>query len=259
MKIKRMASCKRGFIIVDISEKGETPSEELPTDCWPTVVLTSPDVNHYDSWMKDRDGELIYVNCDDERDPMSFVAWKVLRGLPDKTERNAGLWLYAEKVLKEQLKVLDERIKTVGPLPRFVLDRDSYKSRIIQVGQAISETALDKAQYMGILMKNSEWQPDHASRKLVELVRVRGDLNDETYKCVPLSSKIHETVKIKMLQTLKDTWVLLRLAPSERRAGVGLELLSFDAFLYYDVTRVVVDKLVYLQRNGETRKKKRAC
>ncbi|CCD18787.1 retrotransposon hot spot (RHS) protein, putative, (fragment), partial [Trypanosoma vivax Y486] len=96
-KINEMASCKKGFVIVDISEKGEVPSRELPTDCWPTVVLTSPDVNHYEQWVKDRNGKLIYVNCDDERDLVAFVAWRVLRGLPDKTEDNAGLWLDAEK------------------------------------------------------------------------------------------------------------------------------------------------------------------
>ncbi|CCD21164.1 retrotransposon hot spot protein (RHS), partial [Trypanosoma vivax Y486] len=258
LKIKRMASCKRGFVIVDISKKGEEPSRELPTKFWPTVVLTSPDVNHYDSWMKDRNGKLIYVNCDDERDLKAFVAWRVLRGLPDKTEDNAGLWLDAEEKLKEQLKVLDERIKTLGPLPRFVLDADSYKSRHNQIGQAIRGTALDKTQYMGILRMNSEWKSDHVSHKLIKLVRVRGALNDETYRCVPLSSDIHEKVKVKMLQTLKGMWMLLRLAPSDYCAVVGLELLAFDAFRYSDVTRAVVDKLVYLQRDGEERKKKSA-
>ncbi|CCD20648.1 putative retrotransposon hot spot protein 4 (RHS4) [Trypanosoma vivax] len=255
LKIKRMASCKRGFVIVDISKKGEAPSRELPTDCWPTVVLTSPDVNHYDQWMKDRNGKLIYVNCDDERDLKAFVAWRVLRGLPDKTEDNACLWSDAEEKLKEQLKVLDERIKTVGPLPRFVLDADSYKSRHSQIGQAIRGTALDKTQYMGILRMNSEWKSDHVSHKLIKLVRVRGALNDETYRCVPLSSDIHEKVKVKMLQTLKGMWMLLRLEPSDYCAAVGLELLAFDAFRYSDVTRAVVDKLVYLQRDGEERKK----
>ncbi|KAH8615736.1 putative Retrotransposon hot spot protein [Trypanosoma vivax] len=246
---------KGGFIIVDLVSGFTEPRSSLPTNCWPTVVLTSPDVIHYDSWMKDRNGKLIYVNCDDERDLKAFVAWRVLRGLPDKSENNADLWLDAEEKLKKQLKVLDKRIKTVGPLPRFVLDADSYELKIIQIGQAMRETALDKAPYMGILRMNSEWKPDHASQKLVKLVRVRVGLNNETYKCVPLSWDIHEKVKVKMLQILKNTWVLLRLAPSDCRAAVGLELLSFDAFLYYDVTEAVVDKLVYLKRDGETCKK----
>ncbi|KAH8612305.1 putative retrotransposon hot spot protein 4 (RHS4) [Trypanosoma vivax] len=74
LKINWMASCKRGFVIVDISGKGEAPSRDIPKDCWPTVVMKSPDVNHYDSWMKDRNGKLIYVNCDEERDLKAFVA-----------------------------------------------------------------------------------------------------------------------------------------------------------------------------------------
>ncbi|CCD20710.1 hypothetical protein, conserved in T. vivax, partial [Trypanosoma vivax Y486] len=78
LKIKKMASCKRGFVIVDISKKGQSPPEELPTKSWPTVVLTSPDKSHYDSWKKDRNGKLIYVNCDDERDLKAFVAWQKL-------------------------------------------------------------------------------------------------------------------------------------------------------------------------------------
>ncbi|CCD19201.1 retrotransposon hot spot protein (RHS) [Trypanosoma vivax Y486] len=257
LKINEMASCKRGFVIVDISKKGQVPPEELPTDCWPSVVLTSPDKSHYDQWIKDRNGKLIYVNCDDERDLKAFVAWRVLRGLPEKTENNAGLWAEAEKKLKEQLKVLDERIKTVGPLPRFVLNADSYKSRHNQIDNAISDITLDnKAPYMGILRMNSQWQSNDVSHKLIKLVRVPGSLNDETYKCVPLSSDIHERVHRKMLQIVEENWVLLGgLVSADCRAAVGLELLSFDAFLHSDVTRAVVDKLVYLQRDGEKRKK----
>ncbi|CCD20014.1 putative retrotransposon hot spot protein 4 (RHS4) [Trypanosoma vivax] len=205
LKINWMASCKRGFVIVDISEKGEDPSRELPTDCWPTVVLTSPDKNHYDQWIKDRNGKLIYVNCDDERDLKAFVAWKVLRGLPEGFEDNPGMLLNAAKKLKEQSKVLDERIKTVGPLPRFVLDADSYESRHSQIRNAISDITLDnKAPYMGILRMSSEWKSDHVSHKLIKLVRVPGSLNDETYRCVPLSSDIHERVHHRMLQIVKE-------------------------------------------------------
>ncbi|KAH8615833.1 putative retrotransposon hot spot protein 4 (RHS4) [Trypanosoma vivax] len=260
LKIKKMASCKRGFIIVDISKKGEDPSRELPTKSWPTVVLTSPDKNHYEMWMKDRNDKLIYVNCDDERDLEAFVAWRVLRGLPDKTVDNAGLWAAAEEILKEQSKVLDERIKTVGPLPRFVLDADSYESRHSQICKAISDITLDnKAPYMGILRMNSQWKSDHVSHKLIKLVRVPGSLNDETYRCVPLSSDIREKVHRRMLQIVKENWVILGgLVSADCRSAVLLELLAFDAFLYSDVTRAVVDKLVYLQRDGETCMKKSA-
>ncbi|KAH8620543.1 putative retrotransposon hot spot protein 4 (RHS4) [Trypanosoma vivax] len=252
LKIKKMASCKRGFVIVDISEKGEVPSEELPTNFWPTVVLTSPDVNHYDSWMKDRNGKLIYVNCDDERDLKAFVAWQKLFPLG----QDAGITDELCKEISDEWKRVKQRIEQVGPLPRFVFSRGSFGPRSVELDKAIDGITLNnKAQYMGILRMDSEWQSDHASHKLVKLVRVREDLNNETYRCVPLSSDIHERVKVKMLQILKDTWVLLRLAPSDCRAVVGLELLSFDAFLYYDVTEAVVDKLVYLQRDGEKRKK----
>ncbi|CCD17933.1 putative retrotransposon hot spot protein 4 (RHS4) [Trypanosoma vivax] len=256
-KIKKMASCKRGFVIVDISEKGEVPSKELPTKFWPTVVLTSPDVSHYEMWMKDRNGKLIYVNCDDKRDLEAFVAWRVLRGLPEGFENNAGMLLNAEKKLKEQLKVLDERIETVGPLPRFVLDADSYESRHNQIDKAINAITLNnKAPYMDILRMGSEWQSDHVSHKLIKLVRVPGSLSDETYRCVPLSSDIREKVHRRMLQIVKENWVLLGgLVSADCRSAVLLELLAFDAFCYSDVTEVVVDKLVYLQRDGEERKK----
>ncbi|KAH8616175.1 putative retrotransposon hot spot protein 4 (RHS4) [Trypanosoma vivax] len=248
---------ERGFIIVDIGSGFTEPSSALPTNFWPTVVLTSPDVNHYEQWMKDRNDKLIYVNCDDERDLKAFVAWRVLRGLPEGFENNAGLWLNAEKKLSEQLKVLDERIKTVGPLPRFVLNADSYESRHSQIDNAISDITLNnKAPYMGILRMSSEWQSDHVSHKLVKLVRVPGSLNDETYRCVPLSSDIHERVHRRMLKIVEENWMLLGgLVSADCRSAVLLELLAFDAFRYSDVTRAVVDKLVYLQRNGEECKK----
>ncbi|KAH8618655.1 hypothetical protein ERJ75_000260000 [Trypanosoma vivax] len=56
-----------------------------------------------------------------------------------------------------------------------------------------------------------------------------------------------------MLGRISKSWVLLGGPVSaDCRAAVGSELLSFDAFRYSDVTRAVVDKLVYLQPNGET-------
>ncbi|KAH8605344.1 putative retrotransposon hot spot protein 4 (RHS4) [Trypanosoma vivax] len=243
---------KRGFIIVDISQELKEPPSGLPTNFWPTVVLTSPDVRHYEQWMKDRNDKLIYVNCDDERDLKAFVAWQKLFPLG----QDAGITDELCKEISDEWKRVKQRIEQVGPLPRFVLNADSYESRHSQICNAISDITLNnKAPYMGILRMNSEWQSDHVSHKLVKLVRVREDLNNETYRCVPLSSDIHERVKVKMLQILKDAWVLLRLAPSDCRAAVGLELLSFDAFRYSDVTEAVVDKLVYLQRDGETCKK----
>ncbi|KAH8607607.1 hypothetical protein ERJ75_001394600 [Trypanosoma vivax] len=59
-----------------------------------------------------------------------------------------------------------------------------------------------------------------------------------------------------MLALISKSWLLLRLAPSDFRSAVLLELLAFDAFRYSDLTKAVVDKLVYLQRDGEKRKKK---
>ncbi|CCD18217.1 retrotransposon hot spot (RHS) protein, putative [Trypanosoma vivax Y486] len=246
LKINEMASCKRGFVIVDISEKGEVPSRELPTNFWPTVVLTSPDVNHYEQWMKDRNDKLIYVNCDDERDLKAFVAWQKLFPLG----QDAGITDELCKEISDEWKRVKQRIEQVGPLPRFVLNAGSYESRRSQIHNAISDITLNnKAPYMGILRMNSEWQSDHVSHKLVKLVRVREDLNDETYRCVPLSSDIHERVHRRMLKIVEENWMLLGgLVSADCRSAVLLELLSFDAFRYSDVTEAVVDKLVYLQR-----------
>ncbi|CCD19826.1 retrotransposon hot spot (RHS) protein, putative [Trypanosoma vivax Y486] len=133
LKIKKMASCKRGFVIVDISEKGEVPSEELPTNFWPTVVLTSPDVNHYDSWMKDRNGKLIYVNCDDERDLKAFVAWQKLFPLG----QDAGITDELCKEISDEWKRVKQRIEQVGPLPRFVFSRGSFGPRSVELDKAM--------------------------------------------------------------------------------------------------------------------------
>ncbi|CCD18405.1 retrotransposon hot spot (RHS) protein, partial [Trypanosoma vivax Y486] len=253
LKIKKMASCERGFVIVDISKKGQSPPEELPTNFWPTVVLTSPDVNHYDSWMKDRNGKLIYVNCDDERDLKAFVAWQKLFPLG----QDAGITDELCKEISDEWKRVKQRIEQVGPLPRFVFSRGSFGPRFVELDNAISDITLNnKAQYMGILRMSSEWQSDHVSHKLVKLVRVREDLNNETYRCVPLSSDIHERVHCRMLKIVEENWMLLGgLVSADCRSAVLLELLAFDAFRYSDVTRAVVDKLVYLQRDGETCKK----
>ncbi|KAG8341994.1 hypothetical protein TRVL_07181 [Trypanosoma vivax] len=112
---------------------------------------------------------------------------------------------------------------------------------------------------MDILRMNREWQSDHVSHKLVKLVHVPESVDSETYMCAPLPSDIREKVHWRMLQIVKENWMLLGgLVSADCRSAVLLEFLPFDAFCYSDVTRAVVDKLVYLQRNGEERKKKSA-
>ncbi|KAH8610723.1 putative retrotransposon hot spot protein 4 (RHS4) [Trypanosoma vivax] len=256
-KIKKMASCKRGFIIVDISKKGEDPSRELPTKFWPAVVLTSPDVNHYDSWVKDRGGIMVIVNCDDERDLVAFVAWRVLRGLPDKTEDNAGLWLDAEKILKEQLEVLNKRIQTVGPLPRFVLDDDkTFKQRetqVIAMLNGINEN--NRANYKGILSCKMNWQNDDVTHKLVKIMRVRFKTNDEdTFQCRALSFPIFSRLYKLMLVYLKRDAAakMLIMSPEETVASL-FEEYSFYALLQKEVLYSVSYMMKYLRREGEGR------
>ncbi|KAH8618779.1 putative retrotransposon hot spot protein 4 (RHS4) [Trypanosoma vivax] len=257
LEINEMASCKKGFVIVDISEKGEAPSRELPTKFWPAVVLTSPDVNHYDSWVKDRGGIMVIVNCDDERDLVAFVAWRVLRGLPDKTEDNAGLWLDAEKKLSEQLEVLDKRIETVGPLPRFVLDDDkTFKQRetqVIAMLNGINEN--NRANYKGILSCKMNWQNDDVTHKLVKIVRVRFKTNGEdTFQCRALSFTIFSRLYKLMLMYLKrDAAAKMLIMSPEATVASLFEEYSFYALLQKEVLYPVSYMMKYLRREGEVR------
>ncbi|CCD18117.1 retrotransposon hot spot (RHS) protein, putative [Trypanosoma vivax Y486] len=257
LKINWMAYCKRGFVIVDISKKGQVPPEELPTKFWPAVVLTSPDVKHYDSWVKDRGGIMVIVNCDDERDLVAFVAWRVLRGLPDKTEDNAGLWLDAEKILKEQLEVLNKRIQTVGPLPRFVLDDDkTFKQRetqVIAMLNGINEN--NRANYKDILSCKMNWQNDDVTHKLVKIMRVRFKTNGEdTFQCRALSFPIFSRLYKLMLVYLKRDAAakMLIMSPEETVASL-FEEYSFYALLQKEVLYSVSYMMKYLRREGEGR------
>ncbi|KAH8615831.1 putative retrotransposon hot spot protein 4 (RHS4) [Trypanosoma vivax] len=257
LKINWMASCKRGFVIVDISQELKEPPSGLPTKFWPTVVLTSPDVKHYDSWVKDRGGIMVIVNCDDERDLVAFVAWRVLRGLPDKTEDNAGLWLDAEKILKEQLEVLNKRIQTVGPLPRFVLDDDkTFKQRetqVIAMLNGINEN--NRANYKDILSCKMNWQNDDVTHKLVKIMRVRFKTNGEdTFQCRALSFTIFSRLYKLMLVYLKRDAAakMLIMSPEETVASL-FEEYSFYALLFKEVLYSVSYMMKYLRREGEGR------
>ncbi|KAH8619550.1 putative retrotransposon hot spot protein 4 (RHS4) [Trypanosoma vivax] len=257
LEINEMASCKRGFVIVDISKKGQVPPEELPTKSWPSVVLTSPDVNHYDSWVKDRGGIMVIVNCDDERDLKAFVAWRVLRGLPEGFENNAGLLLNAEKVLKEQLKVLDERIETAGPLARFMFCDDvQFKQRETQVTamlNGINEN--NRAYYKGILSCKMNWQNDDVTRKLVKIMRVRFKTKGaDTFRCRALSFPIFSHLYKLMLVYLKRDAAakMLIMSPEETVASL-FEEYSFCALLQKEVLYSVSYMMKYLRREGEGR------
>ncbi|CCD21203.1 retrotransposon hot spot (RHS), putative [Trypanosoma vivax Y486] len=257
LEINEMASCKRGFVIVDISRELEEPPRGLPTKFWPTVVLTSPDKSHYNSWVKDREAIKIIVNCDDERDLVAFVAWKVLRGLPDKTKNNAGLWLDAEKKLKKQLKVLDERIKTVGPLPRFMFCDDiQFEERETDVTTMLNEiNENNKANYKDILCQQIDWQNNDVTHKLVKIVRVRDKPKGaDTFRCRALSFPIFSRIHHLMLMYLKrDAAAKMLIMSPEATVASLFEEYSFYALLQKEVLYPVSYMMKYLRREGDRR------
>ncbi|KAH8615698.1 putative Retrotransposon hot spot protein [Trypanosoma vivax] len=60
--------------------------------------------------MKDRNGKLIYVNCDDERDLKAFVAWQKLFPLG----QDAGITDELCKEISDEWKRVKQRIEQVG-------------------------------------------------------------------------------------------------------------------------------------------------
>ncbi|KAG8340885.1 hypothetical protein TRVL_08283 [Trypanosoma vivax] len=117
----------------------------------------------------------LIVNCDEEFDVMAFFALKARGDLPEKIKCNVGLWLEdAESELNEHLKVQDERIKTVGPLPRFVLDDDKTfnERRADLTTMRNGNDDSDRTYYVGMLACKMKWQRYEAKRRLVKLVRV---------------------------------------------------------------------------------------
>ncbi|EAN93614.1 retrotransposon hot spot (RHS) protein, putative [Trypanosoma cruzi] len=148
----------KGYIIYDVAKEGTPPETGfLPPTGWGMIVVSSPKVTNYDEWEKQLQASRIIMNCPDEMDVRAMCAW-MKRGL--EPDEQAGYW-----------KMVEERMKKVGPIPRHIFDKKIYIVRlgaVIGALLAIKDTDVGKYFTLG---GEEKWYSEDPSHKLVKIVR----------------------------------------------------------------------------------------
>ncbi|RNE97399.1 retrotransposon hot spot (RHS) protein, partial [Trypanosoma cruzi] len=91
----------KGYVIYDVAKKGKPPATTFAPPQWGMIVLTSPNVDKFEEWRKQREAAPIIINCPDEMDVKAMCIWKGHNGqLEEQAEEQARE--QAEEQAREQ-------------------------------------------------------------------------------------------------------------------------------------------------------------
>ncbi|EAN77387.1 retrotransposon hot spot (RHS) protein, putative [Trypanosoma brucei brucei TREU927] len=190
--INNMKYEKRGHIIIDISGMMQKLLyTQLPSDIWGVTLLTSPNSGHFDEWTTNTGGRQIIMNCDDVCDIKAFMAWKKLSIHAREKVFNKRRY-ELRKEMEDEWRIVEGRINSIGPLPRYIFGLGCYEWRLKSVHDAL-ETMKKSGEYSysDIIGDIGVWQNNEVTDKLVKVIRVNGNAGViESYSCQALSVMI---------------------------------------------------------------------
>ncbi|PWU90845.1 putative retrotransposon hot spot (RHS) protein [Trypanosoma cruzi] len=151
----------KGYIIHDLAEPDDAPSDDLPPRGWGMVLVSPPFERNYKEWVKRSDATEIVMDCPGESDVKAMCVW-MRRHQPVREQ--AEYW----KVVKGQM---DE----VGPIPRYIFDERKYDNWVQRCHKTVDEaTSSVVAQYTG-LGRGGSWDRMKVLYWLARVVRVRDE------------------------------------------------------------------------------------
>ncbi|PWU85354.1 putative retrotransposon hot spot (RHS) protein [Trypanosoma cruzi] len=181
----------KGYIIHDLAEPDDAPSDDLPPRGWGMVLLSPPFERNYKEWVKRRDATEIVMNCPGESDVKAMCVW-MRRHQPVREQ--AEYW----KVVKSQM---DE----VGPIPRYIFDERKYDNWVQRCHKTVDEaTSSVIAQYTGLGCGGS-WDRMKVLYWLARVVRVRGETSgSEILFNVPVSAHLGNKTLFKSAKLMQQ-------------------------------------------------------
>ncbi|RNE95821.1 retrotransposon hot spot (RHS) protein [Trypanosoma conorhini] len=201
-----------GYIIYDVFRQGQGPTKKFPpARTWGIIVLTSPNVNNYKGWAKQRDCETqIIMNCPDELDVKAICAWET-RDEPAEDQ-------------KKYRVAVESHMEEVEPILRYIFDEKKSKRRFEAAKATVNQlTASDAEHYKGIMAK-SLWPAKNPSHQLVKIVRVRGEKGGERFLNAPVCYLLgQETILILAGVMAETDFVLLALESKDSLLSSVLE------------------------------------
>ncbi|PWU87462.1 putative retrotransposon hot spot (RHS) protein [Trypanosoma cruzi] len=181
----------RGYIIYDVAEPDDAPSDDLPPRGWGMVLVSPPFERNYKEWMKRRDATEMVMNCPGESDVKAMCVW-MRRHQP--VQEQAEYW----QVVKSQM---DE----VGPIPRYIFDGRKYNNWVQRCHKTVDEaTSSVLLQYSG-LGRGGSWDCTKVLYWLARVVRVRGrDSSCEFFSNLPVSAHLGNKTLFKSAKLMQQ-------------------------------------------------------
>ncbi|PBJ81001.1 retrotransposon hot spot (RHS) protein [Trypanosoma cruzi cruzi] len=181
----------KGYIIHDLAEPDDAPSDDLPPRGWGMVLVSPPFESNYKEWVKWSDATKMVMDCPGEGDVKAMCAW-MRRHQPVREQ--ADYW----KVVKSQM---DE----VGPIPRYIFDERKYDNWVQRCHKTVDEaTSSVIAQYSG-LGRDGSWDRTKVLYWLARVVRVRGKTSgSEILFNVPVSAHLGNKTLFKSAKLMQQ-------------------------------------------------------
>ncbi|PWV07093.1 putative retrotransposon hot spot (RHS) protein [Trypanosoma cruzi] len=227
----------KGYCIYDATLACRQPSAGLPCKGWGMIVVTPPDKNEYERWTKKMDATAIVTNCPEENDVRAMCIWM---------KRNRPLQEQAE-----YWKEVRGRMNNVGPILRFIFDKQAYDDRIKACQQAVDgSTASELERNLGIGCCYSSNGSD-LSRKLVKVVRVRRGNNIESPLNLLVSPHLERETLSRLENEMKQSdFIFFVLRFWDYVPPYLIEKYAVSAFLNEDFLRAIRLKIRELRPPG---------
>ncbi|EAN97802.1 putative retrotransposon hot spot protein (RHS) [Trypanosoma cruzi] len=227
----------KGYIIYDVALKGHQPSTGLPCKGWGMIVVTSPNRNDYEWWAKQMRAEEFVINCPEENDVRAMCAWMKRNQIP---QEQAEYW--------EEVR---GRMNNVGPILRFIFDKQAYDDRIKACQQAVDGMNASKSRnYLDIGYCCSSNDSD-LSQKLVKVVRVRRGYNFELPLTVLISPHLERETLSRLENEMEQSdFIFLLLMFWDYVPPYLIEKYAVSAFLNEDFLRAIRLKIEEMRPPG---------
>ncbi|KAF5216349.1 hypothetical protein ECC02_010891 [Trypanosoma cruzi] len=235
----------KGYIIYDIAMKGHEPSTGLPCKGWGMIVVTSPDKNNYESWVKQMGAEQIIMNCPEENDVKAMCVWMKRNGQleEEEAEGQADYW-----------KKVKKRMNKVGPILRFIFNEKKCEARFVACEVAVEAITPSMPQYDAGIGSGKSCDGNNMSHKLVKVVRVRRR-NLESPLNILISPHFERETLAKMKREMRRTeFIFLLLSIWDYVLPHFIEKYAVSAFLNEEFLRAIRVKIeeLKLPERGES-------
>ncbi|KAH8615726.1 putative retrotransposon hot spot protein 4 (RHS4) [Trypanosoma vivax] len=232
-----------GFIIFDVSG-AFVPYSQFLLVRWGCIVLSSPNTKNFAEWKKQNSALPIYINCYSRREIMAFHAFQERSVLRTDEE-----YIGAREQIESRWTEIRTRIREVGPLPRYIFDKEVFDDRREEVKKALeSITKIDMERYVEIFFGGKQWIEDGTTHKVIRLVWSSID-GHESCRNYPASVVIAKELIGRVAHHFAGASFLLKMLrmPGVDGAAV-LEKIGVCAFMYRSVVDELVGKMKHLPR-----------